>query len=269
MGTQVQCSRQPQKTQRERKPPVVEDRYEKLDDRRKFGSRIISTTEFVPAIQTRLYWIPTIMEKRFLPLKTNCKMCHFVLTKRDRILFEENNISIVKVPLELSLGQSVVYVLNVIGKYQETLKILHGDTLFKEIPEGTDLCVVSDEQINYRWTHSSVSDQSKVYAGYFSFSNQSLLIKKITEHKYQFMEGIESYRKEIQVREVDTDFWLDFGLVNSYYRSKSFLTTQRVFNDLAINRFSVRKSSNDKKKMLSEAMWFKNSPLNLKPFLPS
>ena len=193
----------------------------------------------------------------------------FVLTERDRILFEENNISIVKVPLELSLGQSVVYVLNVIGKYQESIKILHGDTLFKEIPEGTDLCIVSDEQINYSWAHSSGSDQSKVYAGYFSFSNQSLLIKKITEHKYQFMDGIESYRKEIQVREIDTDFWLDFGLVNSYYRSKSFLTTQRVFNDLAINRFSVRKSSNDKKKMLAEAMWFKNSPLNLKPFLPS
>ena len=71
------------------------------------------------------------------------------------------------------------------------------------------------------------------------------------------------------MEEVYTDFWLDFGLVNSYFRSKSFLTTQRIFNDLAINRFSVRKSSNDKKKMLAEAMWFKNSPLNLKPFLPS
>jgi len=194
---------------------------------------------------------------------------NFVLTERDRLLFQENNILIVKVPLELSLGQSVVYVLNVIGKYQESLKILHGDTLFKEIPQGNDLCIVSDEQINYSWAHSSGNNQNKVYAGYFSFSNQSLLIKKITEHKYEFMDGIKSYRNEIHVREIDTDFWLDFGLVNSYYRSKSFLTTQRVFNDLAINQFSVRKSSNDKNKMLAEAMWFKNCPLNLKPFLPS
>jgi hypothetical protein len=193
----------------------------------------------------------------------------FELTDRDKILFEEKNIKLVKVPLDLSLGQSVVYVLNVIGKYQESLKILHGDTLFKEIPEGIDLCVVSDEQINYSWAHSSGSDQSKVYAGYFSFSNQSLLIKKITEHKYQFMDGFESYRNEIKVTEIDTDFWLDFGLVNSYYRSKSFLTTQRIFNDLTINRFSVRKSSTDKKKMLAEAMWFKNAPIDLKPFLPA
>jgi hypothetical protein len=193
----------------------------------------------------------------------------FVLTKRDELLFKESNIVIVKVPLQLSLGQSVVYVLNVIGTYQESLSILHGDTLFREIPEGTDLCVVSDEEINYSWSHSSGPDQSKVYSGYFSFSNQSLLIKKITEHKYQFIDGVESYRKERQLREIDSDFWLDFGLVNSYYRSKSFLTTQRIFNDLAINRFSVRKSSNDKKKILAEAMWFKNSPKNLKPFLPS
>jgi len=193
---------------------------------------------------------------------------NFVLTGRDRILFEEKNITIVKVPVELSLGQSVVYVLNVVGNYQDGIKILHGDTLFKEVPEGTDLCLVSDEQINYDWAHS-YGNESKVYAGYFSFSNQSLLIKKITEHKYQFMEGIESYRNEILVSDIDTDFWLDFGLVNSYYRSKSFLTTQRVFNDLIINRFSVRKSSDDKTKMLAEAMWFKNAPLNLKPFLPS
>jgi hypothetical protein len=193
----------------------------------------------------------------------------FELTQTDKILFKKCNIKIIKVPLNLSLGQSVVYVLNVVGKYQESLKILHGDTLFRELPEGTDLCIVSEEQINYNWTHSSGVNQQKVYAGYFSFSNQSLLIKKITENKYQFMDGFESYRNEIRVEEIDTDFWLDFGLVNSYYRSKSFLTTQRVFNDLIINRFSVRKSSSDKKKMFAEAMWFKNTPINLKPFLPA
>ena len=51
------------------------------------------------------------------------------------------------------------------------------------------------------------------------------------------MKGIEAYKKELKLKEFYTDFWLDFGLVNSYYRSKSFLTTQRVFNDLEIKRF--------------------------------
>ena len=192
----------------------------------------------------------------------------FVLTERDRILFEEYKVTPIFVPLELSLGQSIIYVLNVTGKHEESLNILHGDTLFKEVPEGRDLCLVSEVQDNYSWAYSSEGVDS-VYAGYFSVSDQSLIIKKITENDYNFMKGFEAYRKEIKVQEVYTDFWLDFGLVNSYYRSKSFLTTQRIFNDLTINRFSVRKSSNDKKKMLAEAMWFKNSPINLKPFLPA
>lgn len=193
----------------------------------------------------------------------------FILTERDRVLFGEYNITPIFVPLGLSLGQSIIYVLNVSGKHEEVLHILHGDTLFKELPEGNDICLVSEVQDNYNWAYSSDGEGDTVYAGYFSFSNQSLLIKKMTENDYNFMKGFEAYRNEIKVEEVYTDFWLDFGLVNSYYRSKTFLTTQRVFNDLAINRFSVRKSSKDKKKMLAEAMWFKNSPINLKPFLPA
>jgi hypothetical protein len=193
----------------------------------------------------------------------------FKITERDRILFEENNCSIIYVPLELSLGQSIVYVLNVKGKHEESVHILHGDTLFRELPKGSDICVVSEVQDNYNWAYSSESGEDSVYAGYFSFSNQSLLIKKITENNYNFMRGLEAYGKEVKLKEYFTDFWLDFGLVNSYYRSKSSHTTQRVFNDLIIKRFSVRKSSNDKRKMLAEAMWFKNAPLNLKPFLPA
>jgi hypothetical protein len=192
----------------------------------------------------------------------------FVLTERDRFLFKEYKVIPVYVPLGLSLGQSIVYVLNVSGKHQECVHILHGDTLFKELPDVSDVCIVSEYQDNYCWVHSS-DGENVVYAGYFSFSNQSLLIKKITENNYSFIDGFKAYSKEILVKEVHTDFWLDFGLVNSYYRSKSFLTTQRIFNDLMINRFSVIKSSDDKKKILAEAKWFKNLPVDFKPFLPS
>ena len=193
----------------------------------------------------------------------------FVLTESDRILFEENFVTPVYVPLELSLGQSIVYVLNVTGKHNESVTILHGDTLFKELPEGSDLFIVSDVQDNYSWAYSSDNGEDRVYAGYFSFNNQSLLIKKITEKNYHFIEGFEAYRIENNMKEIYSNNWLDFGLVNSYYRSKSLLTTQRIFNDLAINRFSVIKSSRDKNKILAEAMWFKNVPTNLKPFIPA
>jgi hypothetical protein len=192
----------------------------------------------------------------------------FILTERDRSLFEEYGVTPIFVPSEISLGQSIIFILNVLGKYEESINILYGDTLFNELPRGYDVCLVSEVQDNYSWAYS-IEAENRVYAGYFSFSKQSLLIKKMTENDYNFMKGFEAYRKEVVIDEVYTDFWLDFGLLNSYYRSKSFLTTQRIFNDLAIGQFSVRKSSADKKKILAEAMWLKNSPLNLKPFIPS
>jgi hypothetical protein len=195
--------------------------------------------------------------------------CDYKLSESDKIYLDQARILVVYVPLDLSLGQSLVYVLNVMGKYDESVKILHGDTLFNNIPVGSDFCIIAEEQINYSWSHSSGKDQTKVYAGFFSFSDQSLLIRKITEHEYSFIDGLESYRVEKHVEEIYTDSWLDFGLLNSYYRSRSFLTTQRVFNDLHINEFSVQKSSNDNRKIMAEAMWLKNAPRQLKPFLPA
>ncbi len=194
----------------------------------------------------------------------------FEIPKHDKNILDKHQVEIVFVPTNLSLGQSIVYVLNVIGRYNESLKILHGDTLFGNLSQMPDTYFYAKPSDNYSWAISDiVNEEEFVYSGYFSFSNQSALIKTITESGHDFISGILKYKQNNTVVEDLVDNWLDFGHSNTYYRSKTNLTTQRFFNDLIIDGFSVLKSSTDKNKMLAEANWFLNMPVALKRYLPA
>lgn len=186
--------------------------------------------------------------------------------------FDENKLASLKVrvifvPDGLTLGQSIVYVLNVAGDYSQPLRILHGDTLYSEIKNGVDVCAVANAEDAYDWALTGQHD-NRVFSGYFSFSDQSLLIRKITENDYKFIKGVEDYAKQIKLTHIEMPNWMDFGLVNTYYRSISRLTTQRVFNSMIVSRYSVKKSSLDKRKMEAEANWIESLPISMKHYVP-
>ncbi|MEP7110019.1 MAG: hypothetical protein ABI760_18635 [Ferruginibacter sp.] len=194
----------------------------------------------------------------------------FVISEKDNEILELHKVIIVYVPEGFSLGQSIVYVLNVTARYNEPLNILHGDTLFESIPWKPDAYLIGKASDNYPWASSEdIKNDEFVYAGYFSFSNQSLLIKSITESNYDFVNGILLYKHRKEVKEEMSDTWLDFGHANTYYRSRTHLTTQRFFNDLKIDGFSVIKYSNDNNKIQAEANWFSNMPVALKRYIPA
>lgn len=194
----------------------------------------------------------------------------FKVSEKDYIILESYNVKVVFVPEGLSLGQSIVYVLNSISKYTEPLRILHGDTFFKNILNELDTYLIAKISDNYDWDLSDdLKNDEIAYAGFFSFSNQSLLIKSITESKYNFIDGILGYKQKINVEEKLSEGWLDFGHTNTYYFSKTHLTTQRSFNGLEIDGFSVIKSSYDKSKILAEANWFNSMPQRIKRYIPA
>lgn len=194
----------------------------------------------------------------------------FELSISDEEYLKENNIKIIYVPVGLSLGQSIVYVLNVAAKYNDTVKILHGDTLFTCLPEGLDLYVTAKTSDNYAWAKSvENNEEGFIYAGYFSFSDQSKLIQLITEYNYNFIDAIIKYKEIMDVMEVFIDNWTDFGHANTYYRSKAHLTTQRCFNELKIDTIAVKKYSMDSRKIQAEAQWYSKIPPKLKHFVPS
>ena len=192
----------------------------------------------------------------------------YALTQFDKRRLSELNVTTVFVPDAFSLGQSIVYVLNVIAQYSERLDILHGDTLFSTMPVESDLLAVANAEDGYDWASSGLNS-ANVYSGYFSFSNQSLLIRRITECGYRFIDGVRKYSEVNPMKNIEIPDWMDFGLVNTYYRSISKMTTQRVFNTMKVTRYGVLKSSKDKLKMKAEAHWIRSLPIPMRHYAPA
>ena len=192
----------------------------------------------------------------------------YEITPYDKKQLTSRGANIITVPANLSLGQSIIYCLNIIGRFDEPLYILHGDTLFNSVTLEPDIYVVAKAEDNYAWAEVDALDET-VYAGFFSFSSPSLLIKSITEQHNDFMGGVEHYGTVRPLTRVMSETWMDFGLVNTYYRSISNLTTQRAFNSMKIDRFSIRKSSKDINKMRAESGWILSLPKELRHYAPA
>lgn len=193
----------------------------------------------------------------------------YQLTEIDTKKLTDNGVNIVYVPEGLALGQSVVYALNVIGRYDESLYIFHGDTLFSKLTSDVDVFSISKAEDDYTWTQIEGSVDTEIYSGFFAFSSISLLIQKIAENDYNFMSGLSAYNQQIPMHGVSLPDWMDFGLLNTYYRSISKLTTQRVFNSLKVTRHSLTKYSKDSRKILAEANWFASLPKEMRHYAPA
>lgn len=189
-----------------------------------------------------------------------------------------NDITLLRTPSSLSLGQGLVACLNLIDEpIASPLHLLFGDTLFSKLPSGGDFLTVSEARNNYQWSSINNDDiewladsknYSNVVCGYFRFNEPRKLIRNITQEKWDFIKGIDRYKKETGLSQVVVTDWYDFGHVNTYYHSKAAFTTQRSFNELTINPLFIEKSSIKNLKIKAEANWFDSLPAMLKSYTP-
>lgn len=188
------------------------------------------------------------------------------------------DISILKTPSNLDLGQALVACLNLLEvPPSSSLHLLFGDTLFSKLPEGEDILAVSGVKSNYRWSSVNnnaidwmdrTDESTNVVCGYFKFSQPRNLIRNITQESWDFIRGINRYKKEIGLSQIVANDWYDFGHVNTYYHSKAAFTTQRSFNELTINTRFIEKTSVKNKKIKAEANWFDCIPPILRSYIP-
>ncbi|TDR57247.1 hypothetical protein DFP85_10162 [Halomonas ventosae] len=207
----------------------------------------------------------------------------FVIPDFDNEWLLKNGITIVKLPDGLSLGASLVTALNLVDQGLEVpLHVLFGDTVIDPLPHGQDLVAIATVEDNYDWAVVTEDDDNwlvssqnilaeqehSVITGYFKFSNPRQLIRCITKYSWQFLKGLGCYRQKIGLSEVPVSNWLDFGHANTYYRSKSAYTTQRIFNDLKITSDWIEKSGIHNEKIEAEANWFENIPPMIRRYTP-
>ncbi|XRZ05795.1 phosphotransferase [Xenorhabdus stockiae] len=203
----------------------------------------------------------------------------FKIPTSDEKWLKYHKVEIIKIADGLSLGASLVSAINLIDdNFKNPLHILFGDTLFKNLPQGRDILGFSEAVDNYNWSKIDelnkkldLDDNKKnlVINGYFKFIKPKILLELIIKNKYNFINGLVEYNKDIGLETKEFTEWFDFGHVNTYYRSKAKFTTQRAFNELQITNDWIEKTSSKKSdKILAEAKWFENIPPEIRQYTP-
>ena len=196
----------------------------------------------------------------------------FKIDPFDDTLITNTGVELIRVPDNLSLSNSILHAIHVINKPNDPVLILHGDTLFKTYPQNADSVYVAHTKDNYNWGNVSLdanNDLSEVYAGLFYFSNQALFVECLNNTAADFITSVEAYAQKQSLQLAFENSWMDFGHANTYFRSKANMTTERVFNNLSIDHFTVKKFSDDSIKMNAEANWFATVPARIKKYTPN
>lgn len=207
----------------------------------------------------------------------------YEVPKIDQQLLKKNNVNVLSIPEGLSLGASFVFAVSLVGiKKNQSLSVLFGDTLITPLSINDDIVSVSSMIDDYertivtnesiRWLEEqdlcTENSPDSVVSGYFRFSKPNELAELITQNGFDFIQGISDYGEKVGLKEERIENWLDFGHVNTYYRSKALYTTQRAFNSLYITKSYVKKSSTNNQKIKAEANWFENLPCMMRQYTP-
>jgi len=208
----------------------------------------------------------------------------FEIPDEDRRRLEFLGATPLLVPEGLTLGESVLFALNLIGGADQPVRILHGDTLVdKCLPDELDRIGVATSSEGYSWAvvkldGDRIADMQTVEAGasndasvpiacgYFAFSRSMALVRSLTRARGKFVEGILDYAKSHPLFSTRINSWYDFGHVQTFFRSRRIMTSARHFNDMRIDGRTARKSSEDVAKIRAEANWLENVPSSLRIF---
>jgi hypothetical protein len=242
---------------------------------------------FLPAGSQRLYQLQQKLlseasSKIFISLPES-----FDIPSSDLNSITHLGLEIIYVPSDLSLGESIVYAMNMIGSFHEPLRILLGDSIIYDIDFKDTDCFTAHENVEdyYNWAFcqrksdsnywlvegylSQPSPGDMVISGYFCFSQPHLLVKSITKARGNFIRGLNFYSGEIGLHPCTNGVWLDFGHIHTYYRTRKYLATQRSFNDVQISQNTLKKSSSTNSgKIIAEQEWYQKLPTSLHIYLP-
>ncbi len=226
---------------------------------------------FLPVGNRRLFEHQIAFVRKIFPVEPVYLSlpANFDLPEKDGLRLRELGVEIIFVPEGLPLADSLLHVLNTIGIYEGLLRLLHGDTLIELFPGDEDSLGVSRTQDFYNWEVEITEDVDiLVWCGYFSFSDIRLLVRSLAMARGNFVVAVRHYDEQQPLKRSNIERWHDFGHVNSYYKARASITTERSFNQLEIRDGCVRKSGNPAKKIIAEAEWFARLPSKLKRFTP-
>lgn len=203
----------------------------------------------------------------------------------DASRLEEMRIEIVYVPEDLSLGESIVYAINMTASSNGAISILHGDSLLTDVDYGEcDAVSLADTAPppGYGWgwarqgetglqVHQSnhlPESSGRALTGFFSFADTARFVQAVTRNHGNFVAGLAEYAAKRPMKMLTSGHWYDFGHSGTYHRSRRRITTEREFNKLTTAGRSITKTGTKPEKLLAEAMWFEELPPQLRVYTP-
>ncbi len=191
------------------------------------------------------------------------------LSVHDRDLLDRLSVRVVQTPDDFSLCSALVYLLSMTETGSDGVRLLRGDTLLSDFPDGADLVSVAPGPARYRREKEERPGTGKpVWTGFFSFSSPRALMRCLALAKDSFDTAVRAYAGEHPLRFVPAGRWFDLGHVSSYFRARSALTTQRAFNRLTVEANIVTKMGSPPQKIEAEAEWFCRVPPRIKKYIP-
>jgi len=203
-------------------------------------------------------------EEVFLSLPLSFRMDY-----KDEKLLKALNVTVIFLSDTLTLGHSIYKAIE-LCKGKNSIKVLYGDTYFKNIPMGSDFVSIGSTYENYEWKVESKTDKGlTVWSGYFSFSDKKILSDALNQSNFNYISAIKKLVENKKIKLNYVDDWFDLGHINSYFQVRSKFTSERSFNSIEINKNIVRKQGLKRKKILAEAKWFQTVPAGIKRLTPN
>lgn len=189
----------------------------------------------------------------------------FTVPEYDLRLIQDQRIEILRHPIRLTLGQSVLKSLEDIGNIDDVFRVLHGDTLILDLPLVEDAISIAQPTSQQDWFYDE-KNKDMAWAGYFSFSNQELLKAKLKNNP-DFESSVSEYSRDTGCSRVLCNSWFDFGHVSTFYRARADKLINREFNKIT-HSAGVLKKTGPEKKIKAEINWYEKVPWEIKSLSP-
>ena len=188
-------------------------------------------------------------------------------------------VEIAVVDARLSLGRSVAKLIAMLDGNMP-IEIIHGDTLIDCLPaQHLDAMSVGEASDGYHWATvtvaaacitavandpgTSTDPAPEILTGAFRIGDPALFLRCLIEADDSFVGALDLYARRRTVAAVAMPGWLDFGHLQTFFRSRHHLAASRHFNSLTIVDGVVHKSSDQQFKLAAEAAWLRNLPASL------
>ncbi len=198
-----------------------------------------------------------------------------------------NDVALVDVGETASLGETILRGFDLAPHLLDASLVINlGDTLVRNLDASGDFIVYAATEESQRWTlfrtrNGKIADLSdkrlqsepetwKAFVGVFGFARPRRFRELLEQG--DFYDALVRYVEEaVDFRFVEAADWLDCGHADNFYATRRRLINTRYFNSLHVDDHTstIRKSSENRSKLIDEIVWATELPRPLRRFVPT